>query len=52
VEAVRRIAQLDCRECRQAFEQRFTASRMAKDYVRVYEDVMARRRRHARAPAA
>jgi glycosyltransferase involved in cell wall biosynthesis len=52
VDAVRRIGQLDRLECRQAFEERFTASRMAKDYVRVYEDVIARRRRHARAPAA
>ena len=35
-EAVRRSAWLSRRRCRQAFEERFDASRMARDYVEVY----------------
>ena len=37
VEAVRRVPELSRRRCREVFEQRFTATRMAHDYVRVYE---------------
>lgn len=37
VEAVRRVSQLSRRRCREVFEKRFTASRMANDYLRVYE---------------
>src|SRR6266498_1133802 len=37
VEAVRRVAKLSRKRCREVFEQRFTATRMADDYVRVYE---------------
>lgn len=37
VEAVRRVPKLSRKRCREAFEQRFTATRMANDYVRVYE---------------
>jgi glycosyltransferase involved in cell wall biosynthesis len=36
VRAVGRIPELSQRECRAAFEARFTAARMACDYVRVY----------------
>jgi glycosyltransferase involved in cell wall biosynthesis len=36
VEAVRWIAELDRRECRAYFEERFTAERMARDYLDVY----------------
>ncbi|HWC73782.1 MAG TPA: glycosyltransferase family 4 protein [Gemmatimonadales bacterium] len=52
VAAIRRVETLDRRECRAVFEQRFTAARMAADYVRVYERVLARRQRRTRAPAA
>jgi glycosyltransferase involved in cell wall biosynthesis len=38
-EAVRLVPGLSRRRCRQAFEQRFTAARMAKDYVRIYEEL-------------
>jgi glycosyltransferase involved in cell wall biosynthesis len=34
---------LDRRRCRQRFEQRFTAERMARDYVDVYRRVAAHR---------
>ena len=37
VEAVRRVPELSRKRCREVFEQRFTATRMAHDYVRVYE---------------
>jgi hypothetical protein len=36
VEAVRRVGWLDRATCRTAFEQRFDAARMARDYVEVY----------------
>jgi glycosyltransferase involved in cell wall biosynthesis len=37
VEAARRVPKLSRKRCREVFEQRFTATRMANDYVRVYE---------------
>jgi glycosyltransferase involved in cell wall biosynthesis len=40
VEAVRRVPELSRERCREVFEQRFTAERMAQDYVRVYERLM------------
>jgi glycosyltransferase involved in cell wall biosynthesis len=36
VEAVRRVGWLDRAACRRAFEQRFDAARMARDYLDVY----------------
>ena len=40
VRAVPRVASLDRAACRQAFEMRFTGSRMAKDYVKLYESML------------
>jgi glycosyltransferase involved in cell wall biosynthesis len=40
VRAVGRVATLDRRRCRQAFEERFTAERMARDYLAVYERLL------------
>jgi glycosyltransferase involved in cell wall biosynthesis len=37
VRAVSEVSTIDRRECREHFEKRFTARRMAEDYVRVYE---------------
>lgn len=54
VEAVGRLHQISRQRCREAFEQRFTAQRMADDYVAVYERLLAsarsprNRRRHWR----
>jgi glycosyltransferase involved in cell wall biosynthesis len=42
VEAVRRVPELSRKRCREVFEQRFTATRMALDYVRVYERLIKR----------
>jgi len=41
VDAVRRIETLDRRECRETFERRFTARRMASDYVELYRQLVA-----------
>ena len=43
IAAARRLPELDRRRCRDAFERNFTASRMANDYVRLY-DRLARAR--------
>jgi glycosyltransferase involved in cell wall biosynthesis len=37
VEAVKRVGTLSRKRCREAFVQRFTASRMARDYLKIYE---------------
>jgi glycosyltransferase involved in cell wall biosynthesis len=37
VEAVRHVPELSRKRCREVFEQRFTATRMAHDYVQVYQ---------------
>jgi glycosyltransferase involved in cell wall biosynthesis len=36
VQAVDRVAALSRKRCRQVFEQRFSATRMARDYLRIY----------------
>jgi glycosyltransferase involved in cell wall biosynthesis len=43
VDAVPAVADLDRRACREAFERRFSVERMASDYVRLYDDILARR---------
>jgi Glycosyltransferase len=43
VEAVRRVSGLSRKRCREVFEQRFTATRMAHDYVQVYKRMINRR---------
>jgi glycosyltransferase involved in cell wall biosynthesis len=37
VRAVERLGEIDRRTCRNVFERRFSVSRMARDYVRMYE---------------
>src|SRR5262249_29009253 len=39
VEAVQALGRLDRAACRKAFEKRFTATRMAKDYLRIYREL-------------
>ncbi|HEX7779586.1 MAG TPA: glycosyltransferase family 4 protein [Vicinamibacterales bacterium] len=41
VEATRAVGTLDRRACREVFDQRFTARRMARDYVTVYERLIS-----------
>jgi glycosyltransferase involved in cell wall biosynthesis len=40
VNAIRNIGMLERRECRKAFDERFTAGRMATDYLKVYNRVL------------
>jgi glycosyltransferase involved in cell wall biosynthesis len=40
--AVGSLASFDRRRCREVFERRFTAARMAEDYVSVYERLLER----------
>jgi glycosyltransferase involved in cell wall biosynthesis len=42
VEAVRRVAELSRKHCRDVFEQCFTATRMAHDYIQQFERLIAR----------
>jgi glycosyltransferase involved in cell wall biosynthesis len=44
IAATRRIHLLDRRACRRSFEQRFNVTRMAEEYLGVYERVIAGRR--------
>lgn len=43
VHAVERVQALDRRRCREVFEERFSVARMARDYLAVYEQCVARR---------
>jgi glycosyltransferase involved in cell wall biosynthesis len=40
IQAVKRVTTLDRRKVRHAFEKRFTARRMAHDYVRYYQHLV------------
>lgn len=44
VRAVERVAKLSRRRCRNVFEKRFSARRMAGDYIEVYDRAVASRR--------
>jgi glycosyltransferase involved in cell wall biosynthesis len=49
VEAVGKVATLSRRKCRGVFEEKFTVERMAHNYCRVYEQLVARRKEPWRA---
>jgi len=40
VDAIAQLDRIDRRACRAAFEQRFAAERMARDYVQIYEHLL------------
>lgn len=40
VQAMGRLANLDRARCRRSFEERFTAARMTREYVRVFDDIV------------
>ena len=42
IEATRTVHELDRRTCREVFEQRFNSTRMARDHVTLYEDLVER----------
>lgn len=48
IAATRRIPGLDRGRCRAVFERRFSVTRMAEDYLRLYEALVAARRRGLR----
>ncbi|HTQ04624.1 MAG TPA: glycosyltransferase family 4 protein [Polyangiaceae bacterium] len=52
VAAARRVGELDRAGVRRVFEERFTASRMAQDYVQIYERLASAKPREARDHAA
>src|SRR5262245_49830596 len=41
IAAVSRVREISREECRKAFEERFSVRRMARDYVRIYEQLAA-----------
>jgi glycosyltransferase involved in cell wall biosynthesis len=43
VSAVAKVASMDRSACRDDFEARFTSSRMAKDYVKLYQSILSAR---------
>jgi glycosyltransferase involved in cell wall biosynthesis len=45
VRAVENVPTLDRKKCRQIFEERFTATRMARDYISCYKQLVERRQR-------
>jgi glycosyltransferase involved in cell wall biosynthesis len=40
VKAIERLSDIDRARCRRSFEERFTAARMTREYVRVYDDIV------------
>jgi len=48
VEAVSAVRTIDRAACRADVEQRFTSTRMARDYIRVYEQILSRGARNDR----
>jgi len=42
IAATRKVEELDRRTCREMFEQRFNATRMARDHVTLYEELVER----------
>jgi len=42
VEALKNVGNLDRSRCRKSFEQRFTANRMTRDYLKIYERILSR----------
>jgi glycosyltransferase involved in cell wall biosynthesis len=51
VRAVERAGELDRKRIREVFDKRFSAARMAADYLAVYERLVARKPRLSRLPA-
>jgi glycosyltransferase involved in cell wall biosynthesis len=47
VAATRRVGELSRQRCREAFEERFTASRMARDYHELYAAMLETGQRRA-----
>ena len=50
--AIQHISEIDRRQCRRSFEQRFTVGRMAQDYLYVYERILDRTGQRVSEPEA
>ncbi len=50
VRAVERVASLSRRRCREVFQQRFSAERMARDYLTIYERLLTTWKRRRERP--
>ncbi|HEU4342144.1 MAG TPA: glycosyltransferase family 4 protein [Candidatus Binatia bacterium] len=48
VDALDQIPRFDRKRCRQIFERRFSAARMASDYLRIYERLLAKKHANRR----
>jgi len=44
VQAVKKVDQLSRKRCREVFEERFSVTRMAKDYVKIYKKLIKERK--------
>ena len=44
LEAVKNLGQIDRKKIRKSFEQRFTASRMTQEYLRIYNRILSRKK--------
>ncbi len=42
-QAVQNVSRISRKQCRKVFEQRFTATRMASDYIALYRQLIYRR---------
>jgi glycosyltransferase involved in cell wall biosynthesis len=47
IAAARRVPELSRKRCREIFEHRFTARRMARDYLRIYQSLIEREEKRA-----
>ena len=43
-DAVKKVASLSRRRCRQVFEERFTDTRMARDYLKIYKELINKKK--------
>ena len=50
VDAVKKLDTIDRAKCRAQFEERFSAKRMCRDYVRAYRQILAKRNAPAQSP--
>jgi glycosyltransferase involved in cell wall biosynthesis len=50
VNAVERVGFIDRQSCRAAFESRFTSQRMARDYLRIYNQTIGHREQSGGGP--
>jgi glycosyltransferase involved in cell wall biosynthesis/quercetin dioxygenase-like cupin family protein len=50
VEAVKKVASISRKECRESVEKRFSVDRMVDDYIKVYEEILDKCKRNEEKP--